>query len=254
MTAARNIPISPGRRFVSDLMWLSRRIPLSVMKRTVDVGPVLVARAASRDRIPWSILVAKAYALACREHPQFRRIHALLPWPHLHEPAASTATIMIERDWNGEKALLYARLPSPETHALGELAGILRQSLDVPVNTFHAFRSVRILSRLPLPIRRLVYWFAFNNGPDRARFFGTFAITALGHRGMQHVFPLSPLTSVLTMGPIDETGRMEVTIGFDHRVVDGADVADVTETLASVLNGVIVDELRALPPLPLAVA
>jgi len=43
------IELSPGRRFMADLSWLALKVPTSVLKRTIDLGPLSEARAASAE-------------------------------------------------------------------------------------------------------------------------------------------------------------------------------------------------------------
>jgi hypothetical protein len=244
----RSLALSPARKFMTDLGWLAMRVPLSVMKRTISIGDAQAARTAASIRIPWPLVFAKAYGLASQDCPALRRSYVPFPRQHLHEAEHSTATVIVERDWDGARAVLYARLRAPETKSLQALADELRAAVEAPFATFHAFRAVRITARLPRPLRRALWWYAFNSGRHRPRFFGTFGLTTLGRRGMSHVYPTSPVTSVLTMGPFQQDGRVEVTIGFDHRVLDGADVADAIEAFERHLNCAVAGELRTLRP------
>lgn len=240
------VNLSPGRRFMSDLSWLALRVPTSVLKRTVDFGPVTLARAAALNSIPWSVIVAKAYGLASRDHPILRRSYA--PWPraHLHQASNSTATIIVSRIWQEDSAVLFARIPDPEARSLVALADELRAAVETPIEAFHSFRSLRILARFPRFIRRTVWWYAFNSGFQRPRFFGTFGVTTLGHRGLSHIVPFAPVTSALAIGPFTALGTAEVTVAFDHRVMDGLDVADAMDAFEAHLNGSVLAELQTL--------
>lgn len=233
---------------MTDLSWLALRVPTSVLKRTIDIGPLAAARAASFEPIPWPVIVAKAYGLASRDHAFLLRSYA--PWPraHLHEAPYSTATIMISRVWDEDSATLFARIPEPEAKSLVALAAELRAAVETPVETFHSFRALRILRRLPRVVRRAVWWYAFNSGFQRPRFFGTFGVTILGQRGLSHLVPLAPVTSALTLGPIAACGTAEVTVAFDHRVMDGVHVADAMDAFEVHLHGPVLAELRALTP------
>jgi hypothetical protein len=242
----RRLPLSPGRRFIADLSWLANRVPQGVIRRTIAIAAVREARAAAETRLPWTVIFAKAYGLAARDLPQLRRTFATFPWPHLFEGRHSVASIIIERAWEGEASVLYARIKQPEAKSLAEIAGELSLALTTPVETFHAFRAMRIANRLPRPLRRLLWLYAFNSGPQRPKFFGTFGLTALGHRGVSMNYPVSPVTTVLTFGPIAADGAVEVTIGFDHRAMDGAAVADAIDALERHLNGAVAEELRGL--------
>ena len=54
---------------------------------------------------------------------------------------------------------------------------------------------------------------------------------------------MSPLTTTLTFGPIDDAGDVCVKIIYDHRVLDGAYVARRLQDLEDALHGPVLEEL-----------
>ena len=66
--------------------------------------------------------------------------------------------------------------------------------------------------------------------------------------GAESLHPLSPLTSTINYGVIDENGRVTVRIVYDHRVMDGSTVARALIRLEEILNGEILRELDSLAP------
>ena len=82
----------------------------------------------------------------------------------------------------------------------------------------------------------------------RAKHLGTFFLSTLAGRGAEIQVPPSIHTGCLTFGPLDEYGRCRVTIAYDHRVMDGAMVAAILQTLESVLNEEIRAELQQIRP------
>ncbi|HEY0438608.1 MAG TPA: 2-oxo acid dehydrogenase subunit E2, partial [Xanthobacteraceae bacterium] len=66
-----------------------------------------------------------------------------------------------------------------------------------------------------------------------------------GWLGADLLHPVGPWTTLLTYGPLRADGTVEVRIIFDHRVLDGATAARALARLEEVLNGPILDELRA---------
>jgi pyruvate/2-oxoglutarate dehydrogenase complex dihydrolipoamide acyltransferase (E2) component len=55
--------------------------------------------------------------------------------------------------------------------------------------------------------------------------------------------PPSVQTGCLTYGPLDEHGEARVTLAYDHRVMDGALVADILHKLERTLTESLVSEL-----------
>jgi hypothetical protein len=59
-----------------------------------------------------------------------------------------------------------------------------------------------------------------------------------------HLTPI--LTSTLHYGLFDDSGRLDVRLSWDHRVMDGATVARALADLETILNRDIVRELTGL--------
>jgi hypothetical protein len=190
-----------------------------VVRRTINIATLRDARR-EHGAVPWTVLFAKAWALVAADNAALRQTYAKVPWPHLSEADASVATIMIERDWNGEKALFPAKLKRPAERSLTDLSEELARCVSGPVDANRHYAVITRLTRLPLPIRRLAWWLAFNVGAWRVAYFGTFGISVLGHAGVMIDVPVSPLTSFVSYGPFQPNGDVEVIVAFDHRVMD----------------------------------
>lgn len=241
----RQIPLSLPRRFIADLSHTRLAVPLGVVRRTINIGLLRQARTSGQP-VPWTILFAKAWALVAARHPALRQTYAKLPWPHLSQADSSVVTIMIERPWNGEPALFPAKLKRPAERTLTSLAAELAHHVQGPLETNRHYQVILRLSRMPLPIRRLLWWMAFNLGAWRVAYFGTFGMSVLGRSGVSIDVPVSPLTSFISYGPFQPNGDVEVIVAFDHRVMDGGLVAAAMADLDITLNGKIVEELQAL--------
>ncbi|MCI0464773.1 MAG: 2-oxo acid dehydrogenase subunit E2 [Gemmataceae bacterium] len=246
----RNLPLSPPRRFISDLLHFTVRVPTVPVERRMDVEAVALARAEALHRPSWCTVFTKAYALVAAARPELRRAYLPFPWARLYEHPHSVASIAIERQWRGEAAVLFAHLRAPEKQPLLRLDQALRHYRDEPIENIGLFRRIARLTRLPWPLRRLVWWALLNtSGYRRARQLGTFGVSVYSALGCQSLHPLSPLTTTLNYGVISRRGRVTVRLVYDHRVLDGSTVARALADLEGVLNGPIADELRGLAPL-----
>lgn len=242
----RTIPLSLPRRFMADLSHARLGVPLGTIKRTINIANVQQARHQAAVKIPWTIVFAKAYGLLAAASPPLRRAYVSLPWPNLCEADGSVATIMIERDWQGEKALFPAKIKMHTERPLIDLAADLAHALTAPIESIRHFRVILALSRYPWPIRRLLWWLTHNIGPLRTAYFGSFGITVLGHLDATITDPVTILTNTLFYGPIEQNGDVAIYMAFDHRVMDGELVATTMANLETMLNGPVADELRAL--------
>lgn len=245
--AGRNLPLSLPRRLIGDLMHFAHQVPTVPVQRRMNLAPVMAARQAAEPRPSWCALFTKAYALVTAATPQLRRAYLSFPWPHLYEHPATVASVAVERLYGEEEAVFFAQLRAPERHSLPELDARLRQLKEQPLESIAAFRRALLVSSLPFPVRRLVWWLGLKAwGRKRASYLGTFGVSVYAGLGAASLHPLSPLTTTLNYGVLEADGSLDVRITYDHRVVDGATVARALADLERVLKCEILAELRYL--------
>jgi hypothetical protein len=240
----KRIAVSPARAVVLELLHHARKSPSLPLAKTMHLGPLLMPRKAAG--VSWTALFVKAYGLTALEHPELRR--AFIPYPrkHYYEHPESSAAILVEREWQGENAVLGGRLRAPEERRLADIDEVLRDFRERPVWDVNYFRQTLRLGRLPAFVRRFVFWHSlYLSGAWRAKRFGTFMISSLGNLGVEQFHPLTFLTTYLTYGPIDAAGDVTVKIIYDHRVLDGRTVARALGTLEETLTGPVLAEVRA---------
>ncbi len=241
--------LSPQRRFVADLMRYAKRVPSVPSQRTMQLSEVVAARRERPYRISWCAIFLKAYSIVSAERRELRRTYMPLIWPHLYEHPFNVASFSLEREYRGESGVFFAHIRQPERLSLIELDAIVRRHKTASIESISSYRRILWLSRLPAPLRRLV-WNAglYADGGYRAHFFGTFGISVAASMGAAGLHILSPLTTTLNYGTFQPDGKLDVRLTYDHRVLDGAPVARALVTLEDVLQNEIVDELRRSLP------
>lgn len=242
----RSLKLSAARRLVGDLMRFSIAIPRVTVQRQMNLGPLLEARRAQDKSSPWTVLFLKGYALLSRECPELRRSYVKLPRPHLYEYPVSVASIAHERDHMGEKIVLLTAIKEPEARSLRQLETSIRSARSLPVLDVKEFRRALKFARLPGPVRWLVMWLGLNLARQRAKRFGTFQLSVYSGLGAESLNPLTPLTTIFNYGQISADGTVTVRIHYDHRVMDGANVARALERFEAILNHEIAAEVKAL--------
>jgi hypothetical protein len=236
-------PVSHFRRLVADLMHFSMKVPAVTVERHLDLARLVAARRALAPAPTWSSIFTKAYATVAARAPALRTSYLASPRPRFYEHPANVATLNVDRQLADERVVIYAHIASPESLTLQELDEIIRRHQDEPVTNIPSYRSAVRLSRVPWPFRRWVWWAALNiSGPTRCRNFGTFAVSSVGSQGAGITRLLPLLTSQLHYGMIDATGRLEMRLSFDHRVLDGGAAAGALADLEAVLLGEVLDE------------
>jgi hypothetical protein len=188
----------------------------------------------------------KAYALVAADHPPLRRAILTVPWTRLYEHPQSICSLAVEREFQGEEGIFVGLFRAPERQSLAELQAALLAYKQQPLDSIGFFRQELRICSYPWFLRRLLWWTTLHvGGLKRAKRLGTFGLTTYGSLGAEQIHPISPLTTTLTFGPIDEQGRVCVKIIYDHRVLDGAYVARRLGDLEAMLRGQILSELRS---------
>src|SRR5262245_2307951 len=239
--------LSVPRRFICDLLHASRRVPVVTFERKVNVAPVLAARKRLLRPPAWTLLLAKGFAIVAARRPELRRAYLPLPWPHLWEADESLASVTVEREYRGEPAVFFGILKAPDKKPLWLLAEKLEEWRTKPLTEVYRFRRLLTFSRLPLPVRRFLWWYATSwSGRVKSRNFGTFGVSLTGQSGATATNLLGPLTTSLNCGVIQPDGTVDLRLHFDHRVMDGMPAARALAELEEVLRSEITTELEAM--------
>jgi hypothetical protein len=250
MSQGRRLKLSPQRKLIIEMLHHARKIPSIPVARTMNVGAPAAARARLASPPSWTALFVRAYGIVAQRVPEIRRAFIRWPWPHLYEHPFSVATVAVERDWGGERAVLAAKIRAPEEQPLTVLQQHLQHFKNAPLRSVSDFRQLMLQTRLPWLLRRFIFWQSLTwSGRKRAKRFGTFIVSSYGMLGAEQVHPISVLTTLLTYGPIGPTGEVVVKIIYDHRVTDGKIIAGALAELEEVMNHEIVQELASLESL-----
>lgn len=242
----RSLPLSPHRTMVCDLMHFAQKIPTIPVQRKMRLERLVVARQECTPRPSWCALFAHAFAKVAERMPQLRRAYMSFPTPHLYEHPISIAIVPVERRVEDETVLAFARVFEPAKRRLAALDRYLKWFARPGQKSMTSARVALFISRLWRPVRLAIWWLILNvSGNRRVRSFGTFSVSVYSALGAESLHPLSCSTFVLNYGPIDEHGKVDVRIIYDHRVLDGAMVARALAALEEELTGPTVENLLA---------
>jgi hypothetical protein len=237
--------ISLPRRLIIDLMRASMRIPFVSLRRSLKIGPLAEARATAEPRPGWAAIFAKAFSLVARDEPVLRTLFIDWPWSYFYELPRSVGMIAIARKENGEDCVLPQKIAAPDEMSLAEVDALVRHAKTAPIDHVPAFRKILRATRMPLPLRRLIWMIGLSIGRQRANYFGSFGITSVAAFGAGELHALSPGPFIVSYGTLGPDHSIDVVIRWDHRVTDAAMIATVLTRLEEVLNGSIAAELLA---------
>lgn len=238
----RYFRLSLPRRWIGDVLHFARKLPSVPVERVMDLSELQEIR--QQVNISWPALFLKAFGVASQQHPELRQALLSFPWTRCYEHPFSVASVAIERKYEGEAAVFFGQVQSPESQPLKTIDQHLKQYKSDPIETIGTYRRLIQITRWPKILRRFGWWMTLNwTGEKRAKRLGTFGMSVYSSLGASSLHPLSPLSFLLNYGVMDEHGKVSVRLVYDHRIVDGAIVARALATMESILTGPLLDEM-----------
>ena len=238
--------ITIPRRLVADLMHASVRVPFVSLARPLNIRHLVEARAQSARPPGWAAIFVKAFALVAQDEPALRTLYVKWPYARLYELPRSIAMVTIARVEDGQDCVLLQKVNAPDEASLTEVDAELRHAKEAPVDQVPAFRKMLLATRLPLLVRRLLWWIGLNWARQRANYFGSFGVTSVAAFGPGELYALGPGPFVLSYGVVKPDHTVDVILRWDHRITDAALMARALTRLEQVLNGEMAAELRAI--------
>jgi hypothetical protein len=236
------VRVPRSRALVNDVLKLHRKVPTCAHDRVMHLSQVATLRDTQPQRVGWSVIFLKAFAILSAKHHVLRQTFRKWPWAHIFQHAETTALVATHRKYQQHDWLLWGRFRNPEKLSLVDL----QQQMDwfSSGDVEAAFDQQLKFSALPSLIRKAIWWWNFNvAGEKRGKRTGTFSMTSIASRGAEIQHPPGFQTSNLTYGPIDDAGCCRVTIAYDHRLMDGSFVAERLLELETTLKADIANEL-----------
>jgi pyruvate/2-oxoglutarate dehydrogenase complex dihydrolipoamide acyltransferase (E2) component len=162
-------------------------------------------------------------------------------------PASVNGKLTLDKTLNGNRIVLATVLSGLDQASLDEIQAQVDHFRDGDPEVMPEFAPVRLLHRLPPEIGAPLFRFGVGSLRRRPELLGTFALTSLGHRAVDGFHSVGGTTITLGAGRITDRavvrdGRIEVaptmrlSLAFDHRMIDGAEAADVLAELRSGLE------------------
>jgi hypothetical protein len=230
---------------MADYMWAASGIARVDVTRRVAFHDLIAARKKLRDPPSWTAIFVKGFAIVAAEVPELRRVYMTLPWPHFFEYADSTFVVGHERRIMDDIGVLPLRFYKPDIVPLGQLSDMIRRAAAAPIEETKLHRKLITVAQLPLLVRRLI-WGLCLNVPRLRRALGTCGVSSAARWETELGISRTPLPCLLSYGPADPHGNVNVRLSFDHRIFDGALAGRALARLDQVLSSSIIEELHEL--------
>jgi pyruvate/2-oxoglutarate dehydrogenase complex dihydrolipoamide acyltransferase (E2) component len=218
-----------------------RRFSPVFLDTEVLMGAVQEHRQAARaDDAHFSVAsyVLHAAARVLKEHPEANAALRGRVWPRIACYPFVNGKMTLDKRLNGQRVVLSTVLENLERTALPEIQRQLDHFRNGDADTMPEFAAIRMLDRVPWPWGPLAVRMKARPLGSRPSVWGTFAVTSLGHRPVDGFHSVGGTTVTLGIGrvadrPVALRGQvtvaptMRLNLAFDHRVIDGAEAADV---------------------------
>lgn len=207
----------------------------------VDMSAVVADRAehrsAGRHRSVVSyVLWAAARALVA--HPQANAAIGGRGAPRVLRFGSAAGKLALDKTLNGQRVALSAVLPDLDTTDLTGIQRLVDRYRDGGAEDLPEFAGARTLDRLPWPVSSALYRMGVRPLGRRALAMGTFAVTSLGHSDVDGFHSVGGTAVTIGVGrilerPVVRAGEivaapvMRLNLAFDHRVLDGAEAAEL---------------------------
>jgi pyruvate/2-oxoglutarate dehydrogenase complex dihydrolipoamide acyltransferase (E2) component len=245
-----SVPIARERRHTLVFLDEIRSTVPVFLDTEVDMTAVRAHQDAARAEgrrfsLVTYVLLAAGRVLAA--HPEANAAIRGRLRPRVARYAEVNGKLTLDKTLNGQRIVLAAVLPGLDRASLAEIQATILRYQEADPAVAPEFGGARLLHRLPRPFAALAYRAAVRPLGRRPEVFGTFALTSLGHRPVDGFHSIGGTTVTIGVGraadrPAVRDGRltiaplMRLSLTFDHRVIDGAEAADVLADLKTALE------------------
>jgi pyruvate/2-oxoglutarate dehydrogenase complex dihydrolipoamide acyltransferase (E2) component len=252
----RTQPIARQRLHTLHFLQELRPFASVFLDTEVDMGRVLQHRSGQwRQGRPYSLVTYIMYASGrvLARHPEANAAIRGRFRPRIAYYASVDGKLTLDKTLAGQRVVVAAVLPGVDRSDLDEIQRQVEHYHEGDVAAMPEFAGMRALHRLPWPLRPAAYRWAVRPLRKRKAVNGTFAVTSLGHRPVDGFYSAGGTTITLGVGrvldrPVVHDGKvavapvMRLSLTFDHRVVDGAEAADVLRDIRTSLEEFGCDE------------
>ncbi|MCD0451592.1 2-oxo acid dehydrogenase subunit E2 [Actinocorallia sp. API 0066] len=217
----------------------------------VDATALVADRAAAKARgerrsVVSYIVHAAAKALAAHPDANAAIRGRLEPVVARYDTVAAKVTL--DKTLDGRRVVLATVVPGLEKADLAQIQAHLDRAVAADPDTAEEFAGIRALRALPSAEALARFREAADRLELRPAVTGTFSVTSLGHRAVDGLHSVGGTTVTFGVGriadrPVARDGAVVVapvlrlSLAFDHRVIDGAEAADILTETKDALEG-----------------
>ncbi len=247
----RGAPVARQRRHTLHFLDEIRSFSPVFLDTEVDMTGIRAHRDAGDRHYSTVTYVLHATARVLGTRPEANAAIRGRIRPRVARYTSVNGKFTLDREMGGQRVVLSTVLPDLERASLDDIQRQVDHVRDGDPDTMPEFAATRLLQRLPWPLGTLAFRLGVRPLGRRAATMGTFAITSLAHRPVDGFLSVGGATITVGLGrtldrPVARDGHvtiapmMRLNLTFDHRVIDGAEAADVLAEIKDALESVAV--------------
>lgn len=258
----RITPVARQRRHTLFFLEQIRAFSPVFLDTEVDMTAVRTHRAQARaagERYSVVSYLLRTTGQVLAAHPEANAAIRGRLRPRVARYEQVNGKLTLDKTIDGQRVVLAAVLPGLHTATLAEIQQQVDHYRDGDPGTMPEFAMLRKLHEAPLALGRAAFRLGTRPLRRRGDAFGTFAVTSLGHRPVDSFHSVGGTTVTLGVGqiadrPVVRDGAlaiapiMRLSLAFDHRVIDGAEAADVLADIKAGLESYGGDAGTTAPP------
>ncbi|MEY9841206.1 2-oxo acid dehydrogenase subunit E2 [Streptacidiphilus sp. EB103A] len=252
------VPVEPGplpreRRHTYFFLEVIRDFSPVFLDTEVDMGRVLAHRETAQRsegvRYATTAYVLRAAGRVLAKHPDANAAIQGGPRPRIAHYPFVNGKVTLDRTLGGRRVVLGTVIPQLQEAELADIQQHLERVREGDPEQFPDFDGVRRLHRMTWSAGRSAFRQAARSLTLRPHLTGTFAVTSLGHRAVDSFHSVGGTTTTFGVGRVLQRAVvregelavapvMRLSLSFDHRVIDGAEAADVLTEVKEALENV----------------
>lgn len=216
----------------------------------VDMTRIRAHRTQAREagrHYSWLSYVLHAASRALVAHPEANAAIRGGRRPKVARFSSVNGKFTMDHTVNGQRVVLSAVLPDLQVTALDEIQRQVDHYTRGDAEQLPEFAGARLIRRLPLLVGGAAYRSRMRRLRTRSATIGSFAVTSLSHSAVDGFHSTGGTTVTLGLGriadrPVVRDGGtavapvMRLNLTFDHRVIDGAEAADLLTDIKKALE------------------
>lgn len=243
-------PLAPERRHTQRFLEYAHTFSPVHLDTEVDMSAVRDHRAEAKAdgiRYSWVTYLLHAASRVLAAHPEANAAITGRRWPKVANYPSVNVKLTLDKRLGGHRLVFSSVLPDCDTASLDDIQRDIDRLRDGDPATMPELKGARMLQKLPWPLGRLVFRLGARSLARRPAIMGTLAVTSLGHSAVDGFHSVGGTTITLGAGrvadrPVVRDGAvvvapvMRLNLTFDHRVIDGAEAAEILTELAAALE------------------